>query len=468
MDLRDLWKLDATAQSALVREGQVTPADLIDQAITRIERLNPQINAVITPLYERARARASLAAGDAPFAGVPMLVKDACLQIEDTRYCAGTRVLKDLDYRSDHTTELARRFDAAGFVVVGKTNAPCLSSGVLTEPLAFGPTTNPWDVTRTPSGSSGGSAAAVASGFAAIAHGSDAGGSLRYPASCCGLVTLKPTRGRVPAAELWRDPDPSGYWAEFVLARSVRDLAGVLRAVQSHSRGAGVLPAGSNTSPPWREKPLRIGLLTRDVASKMQVDPECVAAVEAAGAELGRLGHSVEVAHPPALDELIVRIFPALNVRTAAYRPESLRWLETIVGRPITADDIEPALFAEASRTEPVSAEQLADANANIDRELEPVADWWQSFNVLVTPVTRQPAWPIGKGTAFDAGTFPFVWSLTGQPAMSVPLHWTAGGLPVGVQLVGAFGQDELLLDVAAQLEQAKPWADRWPEIALA
>jgi amidase len=383
-------------------------------------------------------------------------VKDACLQIEGTRYCAGTRVLRDLDYRSDHTTELARRFEAAGFVVLGKTNVPCMSSGVLTEPLAFGPTRNPWDFARTPSGSSGGSAAAVASGMTALAHGSDAGGSLRYPSACCGLVTLKPSRGRVPAADIARDPDPSGYWSEFVIARSVRDLAGVLRAVQSQPAAISLAGSGS----------LRIGLLTQDVASGMAVDAECVAAVEAAGKLLESREHNVESAHPPALEGLIARIFGALNTRTAALRPDSLRWLESIVGRPVTADDVEPALLAEWTKVEQVTPEQLAEADALIERELAPLADWWRRFDVLVTPTTRQPAWPIGKGTAFDAGTFPFVWSLSGQPAMSVPLHWTAGGLPVGVQLVGAIGRDELLLDLAAQLEETQPWADRWPAIA--
>ena len=162
-----------------------------------------------------------------------------------------------------------------------------------------------------------------------------------------------------------------------------------------------------------------------------------------------------------------MRIFGALNVRTAAYRPGSLRWLESIVRRAITSDDVEPALLAEwTKQDEHVTPEQLADAEALIDRELAPLAAWWQEFDVLVTPTTRQPAWPLGKGTAFDAGTFPFVWSLTGQPAMSVPTHWTESGLPVGVQLVGALGRDDLLLDVASQLEVARPWAHRWPAIA--
>src|SRR5438105_1069845 len=220
----DLWKLDAVAQAALVRSREVTPVELLEAAIGRIELLNPQLNAVITPLYERARIRATKVDRDAPFAGVPLLLKDACQQIGGTPYYIGTSVLRDLGYRSTRTTELTEGFERAGFVALGKTNVPELSSGATTEPRAFGATCNPWDLTRTPGGSSGGSAAAVAAGMVSIASGGDAGGSLRYPAACCGLVTLKPSRGGVPAETPTGDEDVLGMWSEFVLARSVRDL----------------------------------------------------------------------------------------------------------------------------------------------------------------------------------------------------------------------------------------------------
>ncbi len=476
MNLRDVWKLDATAQAALVRNRELTARELVELAIGRIERINPRINAVITPLFDEARDRTSQIdpsfSRDAPFLGVPMLVKDACLQITGTPYYLGTHLLRDLDYRSTKTTELAQRLRRAGFVMLGKSNVPAMSSGVTTEPLAFGPTRNPWDLRSSPAGSSGGSAAAVASGMVAIAHGSDAGGSLRYPASVCGLVTLKPSRGRVPSETPTGDVDASGYWAEFVLARSVRDLAGGLDAVQGPVDG-GLFDA----PPPLRsyaaeiEDPrarLRIGLLTRDVSSGMSVDAECVAAVENTGRLLQTLGHHVEEAHPPALDGLIARIFPAVNVRIAASRPDSLRWLESIVQRPITEHDVELALFKEMTVESSVTAAQLAEADAVVEREIAPLQRWWSDgHDLLITPTTRQPAWPIGGATAFDAGTFPFVWSLNGQPAMSVPLHWTPSGLPVGVQLIGAPHRDDLVLNVAAQLERAQPWSERWPVVAL-
>ena len=478
VDIADLWQLDASSQADLVHRRDVTSRELVDAAITRIEQLNPQINAVITPLFDSAREHAShfdtMRENSAPFAGVPMLVKDACLQIEGTPYYLGTRILRDLDHRSPGTTELARRFHRAGFAVIGKTNVPAMSSGITTEPLAFGPTRNPWDLSRTPSGSSGGSAAAVASGIVSIAHGSDAGGSLRYPASVCGLVTLKPSRGRVPACDTSGTIDATGYWAEFVLARSVRDLAGVLDAVHGPVAGAPF-----DTAPPSRAyveeidhplSALRVGVLTQDASSGMRIDAECATAVERTGALLASLGHHVDEAHPPVLDGLYARIFGALNVRGAAYRPQSLRWLESIAGRAITADDVEPALFAEwTSAAAAVTSQQLEEANALIDREIAPAADWWRAgHDLLITPTTLQPAWPLGNSTAFHSGTFPFVWSLNGQPAMSVPMHWTPSGLPVGVQLIGAPGRDDLLLNIAAQLERAAPWADRWPAIALA
>jgi amidase len=475
MDLGDLWRLDATVQADLVRTRQISSRDLVEHAIARIEHLNPRINAVVTRLYDGARAAAARidaeGAGDRPFAGVPLLVKDACLQIEGAPYYVGTRLLRNLDFRSTHTSELAQRFQRAGFVVVGKTNVPAMSTGVTTEPDAFGATRNPWDLERSPGGSSGGSAAAVASGMISIAHGSDAGGSLRYPASVCGVITIKPSRGRVPACDVTGEIDASGYWSEFVLARSVRDLAGVLDATNGAVTGIEFDVAAR--SRPYLDEielplsPLRIGMMTNDVSSGMKVDPECIAAVERTGALLTSLGHHVDDAHPPALDGLYARVFGALSVRGAAYRPESLRWLASIAGRAITADDIEPALYEEMTRPT-ATQEQLAEANALIAHEIAPIEAWWrQGHDLLVTPTTLQPAWPLGGATAFHSGTFPFVWSINGQPATSVPLHWTASGLPCGVQIIASHGRDDLLLNVAAQLERVQPWADRWPEVAL-
>jgi amidase len=468
-----LWKLDATAQAALVRTREVTAADLVDAAIARIEALNPHINAVITRLFDSARQQARDGNfGGGPFAGVPMLLKDACIQVEGTPYYIGTRLLRDAGYRSTHTTELANRFRRAGFIFLGKTNVPELSSGITTEPRSFGATRNPWDVTRSVGGSSGGSAAAVASGMISIAHGSDGTGSLRYPAACCGVVRLKPSRGRVPTETPSGDVDLLRVWMEFVLARSVRDLAGILDAVGGPADDESFERVRS--APPNREAigtptgRLSVGLMPRDVMTGMSTAAECVAAVERTGRSLESLGHDVELSHPPVLDGLLLRIFP--HVQTLISRSRSqLGWLSEMVGQEVTAADLDDPTAA-AGQAAPISGARLTDAINAIVRETRPAHDWWASgHDILVTPTLRQPPWPLGlKGGAADAGIFPSVFSFTGQPALSLPLHGTPEGLPVGVQIVAAYGRDDLLLRVAAQLEAATPWADRWPATTTA
>ena len=472
MTSRDLWKLDATEQAALVRRGEVTPAELVDAAIARIELLNPRINAVIAPMFDSARRQARDGEyGDGPFAGVPLLLKDASIEVEGTPYYIGTRLLHDIGYRSRRTTELAHRFRRAGFIFLGKTNVPELSSDITTEPELFGPTRNPWDRRRSSGGSSGGSAGAVAAGLTAIAHGADATGSLRIPAACCGVATLKPSSGRVPHTTPAEQPDLGRVWTELVLARSVRDLAGVLDAVAGQERG-------DTRSAPPPERPyveelarpadvMRVGLLMRDVMAGMSVDPECVRAVERTGAMLASLGHDVEESHPPALGGLFGRMSRLGGVVVVA-RYMQIRWLESIVGRPLTASDLESQNFVTPEQASRVSAMQFVEGLAQAEREVRPIHDWWaDGHDLLVTPVLRQPPWLLGaRGGAVDSGLFPHAFSFTGQPAVSLPLHWTADGLPVGGQIVAAYGREDLLVRVAVQLEAAMPWADRWPAIA--
>ncbi len=458
--MTELWQLDATALAQLVRSGEATPSELVEQAIARIEQLNPHINAVVTPMFEDARQRTRDAALAGPFAGVPMLLKDASIEVEGAPYYVGTRVLRDMGWRSKRTTELARRLASAGFIFVGKTNVPVLSAGITTEPPAFGPSRNPWDLARTTGGSSGGSAAAVAAGMTAIAHGADGTGSLRYPAACCGVATLKPSRGRVPCETPAGQPDDLGVWAEFVLARSVRDLAGVLDAVAEAPPEPAYVDAIA--LPPPR---LRVGLLTRDVMTGMSIDAECVAAVEGTGELLRSLGHEVEESHPAALDGLFVRTAKAIGTLGGVARRAQVRWLTEIAGRELTADDVDAEAIATAAAAEAITDAQVAEAVETMKRVIAPIHDWWtEGHDVLVTPVLRQPPWPLGRtGGAADAGVFPGPFSFSGQPAMSLPLHWTPSGLPVGVQLVAAAGRDDLLLRVAARLEAARPWRHRWP-----
>ncbi|RMF20289.1 MAG: amidase, partial [Deltaproteobacteria bacterium] len=303
----DLAVMDATAQAELVRTGQATPVELIDAAIERVERVNSEINAVIIPLFEQARERAASGdLGSGPFRGVPFLMKDLDVCTAGEPFHCGMRFLKDAEFVSDHDAYLAAKFREAGFVWLGKTNTPELGLTVTTEPVAYGPTRNPWNTEHSVGGSSGGSAAAVASGMVPAAHASDGGGSIRIPASECGLVGLKPSRGRISLG-----PDYGEYWKGLVIShvvtRTVRDSAAILDAV------AGAMPGDPYVAPPPRRpyveelsaKPssLKIGVAMTMPAGLGELHPDCVAALEATGRALESLGHTVEASHPAALDE---------------------------------------------------------------------------------------------------------------------------------------------------------------------
>src|SRR2546427_2545055 len=303
----ELAVLDATAQAELVRQRKVSPRELVDAAVARIERLNPKLNAVVTQRFEKARAEAAapdLPAG--PFRGVPFLLKDLICHSAGDPYHAGMRLLRELGWIERYDTHLAARFRAAGFVFLGRTNVPELGPAPTTEPVAYGPTRNPWDTSRSPGGSSGGSAAAVAAGLVPVAHANDGGGSIRIPSSECGLVGLKPSRGRTSlgpdAGEGW-----GGLSVEHVVARSVRDTAAVLDAV------AGYLPGDPYTAPPparpFRDEAggppgrLRVGLLVKAPAGQAEVHPECATAARETARLLESLGHRVEGSFPVPLAE---------------------------------------------------------------------------------------------------------------------------------------------------------------------
>jgi amidase len=304
-----------------------------------------------------------------------------------------------------------------------------------------------------------------------IAHGGDGTGSLRYPAAACGVVTLKPSRGRIPHVTPAEQPDDIGVWTEFVLSRSVRDLAGVLDVI-------GPLPAGERWHAPPPRAPYvddiarpqsgsRIGLLLRDVMAGIPTDITSVNAVRDAGELLARAGHHVEESHPPALDGLLVRLAAAIATWGAVARAAQLRWLSRAAARELTRDDLDEEHFAATAAASQISEAQLRDATETIENEVRPVQDWFADHDVLITPVLRQPAWPLGqRGGAMDAGVFPATFSFTGQPAGVVPVAWTDDGLPVGVQIIAAYGRDDVVLNVMAQLEAARPWAQRWPDVA--
>ena len=472
----DLAFLDATAQADLVRRRDATALELVEGAIARIEKVNPELNAVIHERFDRARDDARVAA-DGPFAGVPMVIKDLDAALDGEPSHWGNKLLQTVGSRDDHDSYLVGRLRAAGFVFVGKTNTPELGLQPTTEPLAYGPTRNPWNTTRGPGGSSGGSAAAVSSGMVPVGHAGDGGGSIRIPSSACGLFGLKPTRGRVSLG-----PDQGEAWAgmvsRHVVTRSVRDSAAVLDCL------AGRMPGDPySAEPPARPfaaevdvepGPLFIGM--RATTGLVETDPECVAAAQDAAALLESLGHTVEEASPEALDEDMFDFFTTIFATNVV---ADLDEIARRAGREVTQVDVEPLTWMYADMGRGVSGVRYLDAVNQMHAWSRRVATWWadDGYDLLLTPTLAEPPPVLGelvvqdpddlfraaaRALPFAAYTAPF--NVSGQPAMSVPLYWSAGtNLPIGVQLVADREREDLLLRVAGQLERARPWADRRP-----
>jgi amidase len=470
--------LDATAQAELVRTGRASALELVDDAIARVEKLDPELNAVIHPRFDKARAEARGALPDGPFRGVPLLVKDLLAGIEGDPHHEGMRFLRDAGYRADHTDALAQRYLDAGFVCIGRTNAPELGIVPTTEPEAYGPTRNPWDTRRTTGGSSGGSAAAVASGMVAVAHANDGGGSIRIPASCCGLVGLKPSRGRTSLMPDFSVIDDL-LIVELCVSKTVRDTAGVLDVLQGAAAGDTVRAPAPDRS--YRQEvgaspgKLRVGLLTHNPLDTGEIHPDCVAAARDAAKLLESLGHRVEETFPPALvDPALVGHFTTLWASTLVY---NLRYWERKVGREITEADVEPLTWSLAELGRSITAPDYVDAQHAALELGRRVEEWYASgFDLLLTPTLGEPPVEIGTFSTPDepllgflrAATFvPYtpLANMTGEPAISLPLSWNADNLPIGIQLMGAYGREDVLLRVAAQLEQARPWADRLPPV---
>ncbi|MBI3681279.1 MAG: amidase [Acidobacteria bacterium] len=472
----EIARLDATAQAELVRKGKASPLELVDAAIRRIEKLNPQLNAVVWERFEKARQEArsgSLPRG--PFTGVPFLTKDLGCTTAGEPDSQGSRFLKNNGYKAAVTAELAHRIRRAGFINLGRTNTPEFGAVAATEPLAWGPTKNPWDLTRTPSGSSGGSCAAVASLMVPVAHGSDGGGSARTPAAACGVVGLKPSRGRIsmsPGTEWVTPVSVQGFET-----RTIRDLAACL------DFASGSVP-GETVAPPPPARPyikevgaspgkLRIGLMTRFASTvKGELDPECRRAVEEAGKLLESLGHRVELAHPPVLDEpktgtIFLRIWP---VRLLA----AVQGFEKRLGKTAGPDDLDPdtRYFLDLGRK--AAAADYVTALEDMHAFATAMAAWWISgFDLLVTPTTGMVTPKLGSLSLAGGNIanvirwtpFTAYFNMTGQPAMTLPLHWSSEGLPVGVQFAAGYGREDVLIRIAAQLEKSLPWANRVPPV---
>ncbi|HVP78851.1 MAG TPA: amidase [Thermodesulfobacteriota bacterium] len=467
--------LDATGLAGLVRRKQVKAIELVEAAIERIERLNPALNAVVTPMFEQAREAAAGKLTDGLFTGIPFLLKDLGAPFAGVRMTMGSAFLRN--FAPDHDSELVARLKRSGLIIVGKTNTPELGILPTTEPRLFGASHNPWDTNRTPGGSSGGSAVAVAARIVPMAHGNDGGGSIRIAASCCGLFGLKPTRARNPLGPDFGDIF-SGLAIDHAVTRSVRDSAALLDATAGPDVG----------DPYWAPPParpflqevgadpgkLRIAFTTATLAG-VEVHADCISAVRDAASLCADLGHEVVETAPQINEELVTQSFMTLWSAGCAW---TIDGLGLVTGQTPTQDKFEPLTWALYEMGRQQSASSYLLSLTLLQRVARDIARFFLKYDVMLTPTLGEPPVPLGtfdsppenplQGLRRAEAFVPFtpICNVTGQPAMSVPLYWNAQGLPVGVHFVGRFGDEATLFRLAAQLEAARPWASRRPPVS--
>ncbi|ACY12729.1 amidase [Haliangium ochraceum] len=491
-------RYDGVGLGELVRAGEVQASELVEAAIAAIEAVDPQLNAVVHRFFDRARQAAQAAAQaplpKGPLAGVPVLAKDLLFLLEGLPMSAGSHAVHGFVAPRDST--LARRYRDAGMLILGRTNTPELGLSPVTEPALFGPTANPWDLGRSPGGSSGGSAAAVAARLVPIATGSDGGGSLRIPAAACGVFGFKPSRGRTPSG-----PERGDLWAglavEHVLTRSVRDSAAVLDLTAAPEPGA-PYAAPTQTRPYLDEVTtapgrLRIAFTAQPLVGS-RVDADAAAAVESAARRLEELGHTVEEAAPDIDRAAFMRAYlSVVSVQIAAELDE----VEAVVGRSV-GHKVEPTTRAMQLFGRHLSAPEYEACVRHLHRVTRDIAGFFGERDVLLTPTLPGAAGVTGAlqptrsehallravhtlragsllkhlrlidllaPRVFDLVGFTALFNATGQPAMSMPLHWNAAGLPVGVQFAARYGDEATLFRLAGQLEAACPWAQRRPPV---
>lgn len=467
-------KMDGLGLAGEIAARRVNPHELLDAAIVRVEKVDPAINALSQKLYDLAERMLEEGLPEGPFHGVPFLLKDAGAQLSGTVTTNGAQLFAEARAEADST--LVERYKKAGVVIFGKTTTPELSMAASTESSFCGTTRNPWDLTRSSGGSSGGAAAAVAAGIVPVAHASDGGGSIRIPASCCGLFGLKPTRARTPFG-----PSSGEGWGSLsvahVISRSVRDSAAMLDATH------GAAPGDPYWAPPPKRPfleevghptgRLRIAFQSSPL-SGVPVDLECAAGAQETVRLLESLGHHVEDARLPGdWDEL----GHALWVLVASNVSNSLHGRARQLGRTLQHGDVDRATWSAVEFSRTLSVEAYPQALATIHRQGRLMAAFHERFDLVMSPTLAQPPTPLGVQhtnnpdpgayadalAGFTSFTQPF--NITGQPSMSVPLHWTPAGLPVGMMFSASFGEEGMLLRLAAQLEEARPWKDRRPAL---
>ena len=463
---------DATAQAEQVRTGQATPEHLLAAALARINALNPTLNAVVIPTYERAAEEAADLPPDGPFRGVPYLMKDLTLTTKGDLTCQSIPGIRRHGHQGEFDSYYIRRMRQAGFVLAGKTNLPQMGLSYTTEPACWGPARNPWNTRYSTGGSSGGSCAAVSAGMVSVAHANDGGGSIRVPASHCGVIGLKGSRGRVSAGPAVNaSDDVSGLASEMCVARTARDVAAVLDIVGGRN------PGDTYAAPPPRkpyvleldQRPatLRIGMLLNDPTGADEVAPCVASTVLEVGRYLETHGHVVSEQYPRALrhgpwPEPMRRALPVVLYR------EIERWSRRI-GRELGPGDFEnPSVWERAQASTSVGAADYAAGVDSLRYRAREIEQWWfDGWDLLVCPVTPYPpqelGLPIDDHRLMSGATFTVPFNISGQPAVSVPVGFTPDGLPIGVQLVAAYGREDLLVQLISLLEKHYRWGDQHP-----
>lgn len=470
----ELASMDAVAQAEMVRKKEVTPLELVDAAIERIERVNPTLNVVVIPMYEQARDQAKGPLPDGPFRGVPFLVKDLLAEVAGVRMTEGSAYLKD--FVPEHDTEVVSRLRRAGLIFLGKTSTSEFGLLPTAEPRLYGPARNPWATGRTTGGSSGGSAAAVAAGMVPMAEGSDGGGSIRIPASCCGVFGLKPTRGRTPLGPQYVEIISANIVAEHAVTRSVRDSAALLDAICGPVP-AYPFPIAKPERPFIQEVGAKPGKLhiaySTKAAFDIPVHVDCVNAVQEAAKLCAHLGHEIVEASPVIEDQLIQQFGRCWSLVPAAV----IDYWKRRLGREPKPEHFETmtwTLYEWGRKKDILYWYQGLEAFQRISEKL---AAFFNDYDVLITPTLAEPPVPLGtfdstpenplQGLKRSGSFAPFtaVFNVSGQPAMSVPLFWNQDGIPIGTQFVARYGNEATLFRLAAQLEQASPWSGKHPQV---
>lgn len=473
MAIADYATYDGLGLAALVAKKKVHPIELLEEAIARAERLNPKLNAIIYKDYENARARAK-GKLRGPFAGVPFLLKDIFGLTTTMPTRQASKFMPAIPWMRNSV--LVDRFLGAGLVPFGKTNVPEFGLVATTESKLYGAAHNPWNLNHSTGGSSGGSAAAVASGIVPLAHANDGGGSIRIPASACGLVGLKPTRGRITNAPDFTEV-LDGLAIDLVVSRSVRDTAAALDVAAGSVMGdpywAPAQPASYLDAMKRKPKKLRIGFAAKRLDGGT-FHPDCIAAVKHAAKICSELGHDVEEASPQLDQSMLIPAFLAI---WGANLANGIDTIAMLTGQTPTEKDFEGTTWGLYEQGKQISASRYIGAKAMLQMAGRQTAQFHQTYDMWLTPTLGKPPVTLGTfdmderdvaksfGAQIDYVPFTAMQNATGQPAVNLPLYWNKENLPIGVQFVGRFGGEEGLLKLAASIEKAEPWAARYAKV---